>query len=341
MAKFVYIGNIISGHGKPPTTIETLGPLLEKEGHQVIYASDKRNKALRLFHMLVVVWKNRKKASFVLMDTYSTSNFYYAYLVGKLCCWLKLRYVPFLHGGGLENRLKGNPKMSRSLFQNAFEMVAPSKFLQSTFEQYGYNNVRHLPNSIKIEDYPFKERTSFNPKLLWVRSFAEIYNPVMAINVLVQLKERGIDTKLCMVGPDKDGSLQKVKEAAEHHKVSVIFTGRLSKPQWIELSQEYDIFVNTTNFDNAPVSVVEAMALGLPVVTTNVGGIPYLIKDGEEGFLIEANDATAMADVVEKILGDSTLTKEVTSQAREKVEHFDWEKVKYLWNELIDQCCTR
>ena len=65
------------------------------------------------------------------------------------------------------------------------------------------------------------------------------------------------------------------------------FTGKLSKQEWRDLSKDYNVFINTTNFDNTPVSVIEAMALGIPVVSTNVGGLPFLITDKVDGVLVE------------------------------------------------------
>ena len=85
------------------------------------------------------------------------------------------------------------------------------------------------------------------------------------------------DATLAMIGPDVDGSLTKVKDLARKKNLDVNFTGKLSKPEWINYSKDFNVFINTTNFDNTPVSVIEAMALGLPVVSTNVGGMPFLI----------------------------------------------------------------
>ena len=77
----------------------------------------------------------------------------------------------------------------------------------------------------------------------------------------------------------KDGSMEACKEYAAEEKLPVKFTGKLEKNEWIKISADAGIFINTSNIDNTPVSLMEAMALGLPVVSTNVGGIPYLIED--------------------------------------------------------------
>ena len=97
------------------------------------------------------------------------------------------------------------------------------------------------------------------------------------------------------------------------------------------------MFINTTNVDNTPVSVIEAMALGLPVVSTNVGGIPFLLEDGVDALLVEPNDQEAMCRAIERLKSDPELVKQLTLNARKKVENFDWEVVKHQWKKLFDE----
>ncbi len=113
-------------------------------------------------------------------------------------------------------------------------------------------------------------------------------------------------------------------------------TGKLSKKEWIELSKNYDIFINTTNFDNHPISVLEGMALGLPVVSTSVGGIPFLIENKVDGILIPPNDAGQFFEAIDNLIKDNDLVLRITKNARNKVEEFDWEILKYKWFDTID-----
>jgi glycosyltransferase involved in cell wall biosynthesis len=335
MKNLLYIGNNLSNDNKTPTTVETLGRLLVLEGFTVKTASSKSNKLLRLLDMLKAVILSKKKVDYVLIDTYSTTNFYYAYLVSQLCRVLRLKYIPILHGGNLQKRLKYSPKLSKALFKNAFKNVTPSEYLKSQFEDFDYHNLIVIPNTIELKNYIFKKRTFNKPKLLWVRSFAEIYNPLLAVEILKVLKEEHIEASLCMVGPEKDGSLKLAKQFAKELGVAVKFTGKLSKKEWITLSEDYNIFINTTNFDNMPVSVIEAMALGLQLVSTNVGGIPFLIKDKEEGILVEPNDARLLGDAIKNIILKTFDSKAMTLNARKKVEQFDWKIVKEKWISLL------
>lgn len=335
MKNLLYIGNKLSHKGLNATTIETLGTALQGEGFTLWYASSKRNPIWRLLDMCWSVICYRNKVSLVLIDTYSTSAFWYAFFVSQICRFVGLPYIPILHGGNLPERLQNNPYLSRLIFKNAYRNVAPSKYLQSVFENWNYNNVIHIPNTIDIDKYSFKQRTIVSPKMLWVRAFASIYNPKMAIDVFKKIKEIFPEATLCMVGPDKDGSLLVTEDYAQSLGVEVVFTGGLAKEKWISLSQDYNVFINTTHFDNTPVSVMEAMALGLPVVSTNVGGIPFLLEDKENALLVADNDIIGMKEAVLLLTNDALLRNKLISNARNKSEDLDWKVVKNQWVELL------
>jgi glycosyltransferase involved in cell wall biosynthesis len=146
------------------------------------------------------------------------------------------------------------------------------------------------------------------------------------------------DAHLCMVGPDKDGSMEQVEKLVDELNLtgSVSFTGKLSKSDWVSLSKEYDIFINTTNFDNHPVSVIESMALGLPVVSTNVGGIPFLIKNNIDGLLVPPKDVSMFVKGVNQYISNPDIAKNISLTARKKAEGFSWQEVKFKWHEVIN-----
>lgn len=335
MKKLLYIGNKLSGKGVNVTTIETLGALLTSEGYAVVYASEKQNPVFRMADMVWTTLRSKNKVDFVLIDTYSTSGFWFAWVISQLCRILHLPYIPILHGGNLPHRLKNNPKLSEMVFVNAFRNVAPSNYLYEVFRNYGYTNLVFIPNTIEMYRYPFKERLSLAPKLLWVRAFDAIYNPIMAVAVLAELQKRYPEATLCMVGPDRDGSRADCAALAQSNNSKVVFTGRLTKEAWITLSQEYDIFINTTHLDNTPVSVMEAMALGLPVVTTNVGGLPYLLKDAEEALLVAPDDVSSMVKAIVQLIEYPEMAQTIIQTARKKAESWDWNTVKFAWNDLL------
>ncbi|HEY9221794.1 MAG TPA: glycosyltransferase family 4 protein [Lutibacter sp.] len=337
MKRIIYIGNNLSEKSNYHSAMAALTKLLREEGHSVICSSDKTNKLSRLLAMCAAIIKHRKTTDVVLIDTFSTTNFYYALITSQLARILALKYIPILHGGNLPYRLKHSEFLSILIFKYAYINVSPSLYLAHEFKKYNFDTL-YIPNTIPIAEMPFKFRTNLEPKLLWVRAFDKIYHPAMAIKVLVILKKSHDNASLCMVGPDKDGSLTQTKALAKQLGVAkrVTFTGVLPKKQWHQLSGNYDIFINTTNIDNMPVSIVEAMALGLPVVSTNAGGLPYLIENGADGLLIPVKDEKQMADAIESLLNNAEKAREMSNNARKKAEQFDGNRVKMQWHKLLE-----
>ena len=337
----LYIGNKLSRHGFTPTNVETLGPKLQ-EHFEVLLISDKKNKILRFFDAIFTTVKYRKKISLVFIDTYSTSNFYYTLVVAVLCQFFKLPYIPILHGGGLPGRLRKSPGLSKLVFKKATANVSPSHYLMEAFGNHGYP-VEYIPNYIDTEKYPSAVRSHLRPCLLYVRSFHKIYNPEMAVKVLKELSIDYPEIELCMVGPNKDGSKEKVEQLADKLGVGdkLTITGKLSKEAWIKLSDRYDIFINTTDFDNLPVSIIEAMCLGFPIVSTNAGGLPYLIEDNVDGMLVNVGDNLAMATCIKRLLKDADFAGNMSKMAIQKGKSFDWKHIKEQWDKLIGRVALK
>jgi len=332
----LYIGNDLASKTNYNTSMNNLSNHLSISGLSVFRGSSKSNKVIRLFDMLRMVFVYRKKVSFVLIDTFSTSNFYYALLTSQLARLLKLKYIPILRGGNLPMRLVNNKTICNLIFNHSHVNVAPSNYLKTEFELYGYSTM-FIPNILEIEKYKFKNRNSFQPKLLWVRAFDKIYNPTLAIKVLKLLKQQYTDSELTMVGPFKDDTIEKVTKLIDtlNLKDSVKITGVLKKEDWHKLSENSDIFINTTNIDNTPVSVMEAMALGLPVVSTDVGGLPYLIENNIDGVLVKKDDAKLMCNAINHLLINNDSAIKISNNARIKAESFSWGVVKQKWLEIL------
>lgn len=333
MKDLLYVGNKLSAHGNTATAIEVLGPLLAQDGFRVTFTSSKRNKVLRLADMLWQTIAHSRKADYVLIDTYSTWNFWYAVAVSQFCRLFRLKYIPILHGGNLPHRLTKNPKLCKMVFGHAYINVAPSGYLQNAFTDAGFRVVT-IPNPFDRSDFPHRDRQELRPRLLWVRSFAPIYNPEMALTVLALLKDKFPDAGLCMVGPDK-GILSMVQQSAELQKLDVVFTGKRTKKEWAALSSDCDIFINTSRVDNMPFSIIEALSLGMAVVSTNVGGIPHLLTHGENAMLVTDGDAKAMADAVVELIENDALRARILQQAQVLAAQSDWENVRDKWREIL------
>jgi len=331
----LYIGNKLSNPKANPTSHKALVKGLTSEGFHIISASGLKNKYLRLADMVLTFFMNFKSFDIVLIDVYSTQNFWYAIVIARLSRLFNKRYIPILHGGDLKKRFENSTYATEKLLKNAYHIVSPSIYYKKEVLRLGYQKVDHIPNPIFINNYQFKERTVFQPKLLWVRAFNEIYNPLMAIKAFEIILKSHPLAELCMVGPEKDTSMQACVKYAEAAKLPIKFTGKLKKREWIHLAIDYDIFINTSNIDNSPLSVIEAMALGLPIITTNVGGMPYLIDNELNGILIPKEEPEELAKWVDWISQHPEQTTNMTQRGREKVLNLDWNKIKKDWNDIL------
>ena len=333
--KILYLGNQLSKHGKNETGVEFLGRKLMSWGYSVKQTSSYKHSVLRLLHMLWSVMCFPRKHSVLLIDTYSTKNFWYAYLSAQLARIKGMPYICILRGGNLPSKLVESSKSSHILFSKATHLISLSNYLAEAFLTNGYKT-RLIPNGFDVSEYSFKTRKVVAPRLLWVRSFAEIYHPLLAIQVLEQLLETYPEAQLSMVGPLDNDVFPRCKAYVEKHQLPVHFTGKLSKKKWISLSTNFDIFLNTTNFDNTPMSLMEAAALGLPIVSTRVGGIPYLLEDQKHALLVKPNDVKMTLKAIKNVIEHPLEAHQRTLWARQLVEDFDWKVIKDKWIRVLN-----
>jgi glycosyltransferase involved in cell wall biosynthesis len=116
---------------------------------------------------------------------------------------------------------------------------------------------------------------------------------------------------------------------------AVDFRGAVPKANVPDALADGDIFLNTSHFDNMPVSVIEAMACGLPVVSTNVGGIPYLLEHGKTALLVQPGNVKEMAVAVKRLLSQPELARRLTEVGRRLTESFDWRVILPQWERLF------
>jgi glycosyltransferase involved in cell wall biosynthesis len=191
-----------------------------------------------------------------------------------------------------------------------------------------------------VAQYPFRLRRQPRPRLLWVRAFHKIYNPVMAVQTLALLRLECPDIHLDMVGPDHgDGTYVRTVNAARELGVEdhVSFRGPIPKSKLPEVFAEADIFLNTSNIDNAPVTVVEALASGLCVVSTSVGGVPYLVTHELDALLVPPENAVAMSEAVRRILTTTSLAEKLSANGRQNALARDWSLLLPQWECLLQR----
>src|SRR5262249_20622300 len=116
---------------------------------------------------------------------------------------------------------------------------------------------------------------------------------------------------------------------------NVHFLGLVPKAEIPELADKHDIYLHTNRVDNMPITVIEMWACGLPIVGTNVGGMPYLIRNTEDGILVESENYRAMADACFELLSNRDLATTLSRKGRARATEFTWDCVKPLWEKAL------
>ena len=330
------IDNFLTAAGQNPGPTAALAGRLAAAGWPIRTTSRHANRLLRLGDMVGTVWRQRQHYAVAAVAVYSGPAFFWAEAV---CAALRAAgkpYVLTLHGGNLPAFAQAQPDRVRALLAAAAAVTAPSPYLRDRLQPYRAD-IRLVPNPLDLAAYPCRPRPTPGPQLIWLRAFHAIYNPTLAPRVLAALVADFPAVRQTMIGPDKDGSLAAVRATADALGVADRLTlpGAVAKaavPDWLAGG---DIFLNTTNVDNTPISVLEALACGLPVVSTAVGGIPDLLTDGVDALLVPANDAPAMAAAVRRLWTEAGLARRLAHAGRRTVAAADWGQVLPQWVALL------
>ena len=338
MMRLAFVGPMV---GAPDVVLATQGDivakLFAKDGYPVVAVSAMPNRYIRMLDIMSTLMRHRRDIDLQCVQVYSGPSF----MLADLATWLgrifNHRLVLFLHGGSLPEFMVRYPNWTRRVFERADRLVAPSDFLAKAFMPHGYK-VEVIPNVIDLAVYPFRHRVHLKPRLLWMRSFHQIYNPLMAIHVLKRVRAAIPTATLVMAGLDK-GMQERVRVLASNEGLtnSVVFPGFLDTEGKSREGNQADIFLNTSHVDNMPVSVIEACALGLPVVSTAVGGVPALLRDGETGLLVPDDDVPAMSDAILRLCSDSDLAGRLSANGRELAESSSWAMVRAKWEQMFSQ----
>ena len=235
-------------------------------------------------------------------------------------------------GGYLDNFLAAAPGHVLRSLRRATLRVTPSPFLQRVLAKYGLQ-AEVVPNIIDLTRFEAVPPRNFGdaPHLVVARNLEPIYDIATAIQALVHVRERYAAATLTVAGSGPE--LQALQALVTKLGVTsaVRFTGRVENSAMPQLYAQADCVVNPSTVDNMPISLLEAFASGLPVVSTDAGGIPDMLTHGESGLLVPIGDPQAMAQAVCRVLGDRALSTRLANAGRAEAEKYAWPRVKAQW----------
>jgi glycosyltransferase involved in cell wall biosynthesis len=205
-------------------------------------------------------------------------------------------------------------------------VTVPSRYLERCFTA---RNIacRIVPNLIDLQRFKYRRRQLGNARLLVNRNLEPMYNVMMALCSFQIIKKQFPDARLDVIGSgSQEDSLK--RWVAKHGLTGVAFHGAIAHEHIPEFLDQADVMLNPTSVDNLPISLLEAFASGLPVITTNVGGIPDLIGDSDAALLVDPDDHEQMASEIRRLLTEPGLAAELAERGRAIAEKFTWPSVK-------------
>jgi glycosyltransferase involved in cell wall biosynthesis/peptidoglycan/xylan/chitin deacetylase (PgdA/CDA1 family) len=252
-----------------------------------------------------------------------------AILAAKL---LRKPVVLHYHSGEADDHLTRWRRIVAPFLRLVDEIVVPSAYLQRVFASHGYQ-ARVISNLIDTSQFQYRERAPLSPRLLSVRNLEDYYRVENTISAFARVKARFPDATLTIAGyGSREHQLRRLADGLGVNGIR--FLGRIEPTALPAVYDDSDVFVNSSVVDNQPVSILEAFAAGLPVVSTPTGDIAAMLRDGEAGLLVKADDPCSMADAVTRLLENPELSLRLSRCAREEAERYTSRRVRDQWTAL-------
>ena len=255
--------------------------------------------------------------------------------------WIaRARGVPVVvnyRGGGAADFLERSVRWVRASLAAANVLAVPSEFLREIFGRYRLQ-AEVLPNVVDLSRFRFVSRKPHAaPHLVVTRNLEAIYDIPTALRAFARVRVDFPAARMTIAGSGPELDNLEALAVSLGIAESVRFAGRLDRDQVAALYGEADLMLNPSRVDNMPNSVLEALACGLPVVSTRVGGVPYIVRDGASALLVDAGDAEAMAAAILRVLRDAEFAQGLAESGLADVQQYTWARVRPRLSELYER----
>lgn len=276
-----------------------------------------------------LLWRELRRAD--LVHAFSAS--YASFLLAPVPALIVARLLgrPALlnyHSGEAPDHLQRSP-LARAILARAGVIVVPSRFLVEVFRSFGLP-AEAIANVVDRGRFRYRVRDSIRPRLLSTRNLEDNYNVACTVRAFARVQARHPEATLTVVGAGShDGPLRTL--AATLGLRGIRFVGRVAPADMARHYDEADVYVQTPAVDNMPLSVLEAFASGLPVVSTAAGGVRTMVAHDVNGLLAPLDDDAAIAASIERLLAEPGLGSRLAEAGYRETEALAWEAVRERW----------
>jgi L-malate glycosyltransferase len=237
------------------------------------------------------------------------------------------RVILNYRGGQADDFLRRSAFALKPFFRMAHVVTAPSQFLVKVLGNRIGVPVEIVPNIVNFRRFAFRERNPIQPKMIVTRHLLKLYDIESVIRAFGQVQERYPEASLLIVGTgDQENYLRGLVTTLTLKNVD--FLGYVPQEDLPAVYDRCDILLNASLADNFPGSLVEAAAAGLVVVSTAVGGIPYIFENGASAILVQAGDWKGLADGALRALADPAFASRLKAAALGRCQSYDWKNVR-------------
>lgn len=211
-------------------------------------------------------------------------------------------------------------------------IIVPSGFLEAIFKKRGFIP-EIVPNIIDFSRFfavpaAADHKWTESPHLLVARNLEKIYDNATALQAFKIVHDAVPLARLTIAGSGPELAALQALTRTLQLEDAVTFTGRVNNQDMPQLYRNADIMLNPTLADNMPISILEALASGIPVVSTDVGGIPYLVQHEQTALLVAVGNPHAMADAVLSLLQHPDKAARLRQAGVELVSNYTWPHVR-------------
>ncbi|MDQ3179249.1 MAG: glycosyltransferase family 4 protein [Acidobacteriota bacterium] len=214
------------------------------------------------------------------------------------------------------------------------KIIVPSGYLVDVFAEYGFQ-AQWIYNFVDTDRFKFHKREKLRPIFFSNRLLEELYNIPCILRAFAIIQAKYPNAKLIVASfGDQRESLENLAKELKLNNVE--FIGKVNQETMSELYGKVDIYLNSPDTDNMPGSIIECYASGVPVVTTDAGGIPYILEHEKTGLIVKINDHESLAGEAMRLLEDNELAQKIIANGRKAAAKFSWEKVRTEWLALYE-----
>ena len=332
--RILFVANYSKGLGGISGQVEYLVRYLSKEPLFSVEVFSTKGSLLKRFMRFFSLMRVAREYDVLHIHGCSFRGFLpvvFGVVAGKVC---HKKLVVTYHGGDASAFFSKHPRWVKFWLMKADKRVVLSGFLKAVFDQYSIPAFI-IPNVVELDDGLYVEKEAIRPRFISVRHLRELYNIPCILKAFEKVQNHIPEAALTILG---DGDKRKELEqyVKDRNLKNVTFVGQVPNDAIGTYLKANDIMLSSPRVDNMPVSLLEAFSAGLLVISSNVGGVPFMINHGNTGLLFDSDDDAALAEAMLWAVSRQKESLQMIRNAKKEVGAYSWSSIREKTLELYE-----